>query len=61
MSILKFTYCLDKTFSVSTFNQQENITTQIGATCKYARYKYRVGRTNIYNNKQNTRKKIKLN
>lgn len=59
MSILKFTYCLDKTFSVCMFTQQEKITTQIGEICKYTRYKYRLGRTNIYNNKQNTRKKNK--
>lgn len=57
MSILKFTYCLDKTFSVCMFTQQEKITTQIGETCKYTRYKHRAGRTNIYNIKQNTRKK----
>jgi len=61
MSILKFTYCLDKTFSVCIFTQQEKITTQIGAPCKYTLYKCRVGRTNIHNNKQNTRKKIKTN
>jgi len=41
------------------FTQQDKITTQIGATCKYTLYKCRAGRTNMQTNKQNTRKKMK--
>jgi len=58
VSISKFEYCLDKTFIACMFAKEEKNTTQIGATCKYTGYIYRVGRRSIHNEKQNTRKKI---